>query len=259
MTEDAFEDPPPARSADDFVLRLDAYEGPIDLLLDQARDQKVDLSQISILALAEQYLAFIERARALRLELAADYLVMAAWLAYLKSRLLLPSSAGEDEPSGAELAAALQFQLQRLEAMRSAGARLLSRDLLDVDIFARGAPEPTTVVLRPVYEVTLFDLLNAYGDHHRRRRIGAATLQVQSSQLYTTAQAVRRLTEMLGASPGWAVLTGFLPDHTDDPLLARSALASMFAASLELAKTGEAELRQDKMFAPVYVRGRTRS
>ncbi|MEM7446301.1 MAG: ScpA family protein [Pseudomonadota bacterium] len=259
MTEDAFEDPAPARSVDEFILSLDAYEGPIDLLLDQARDQKVDLSQISILALAEQYLEFVERARALRLELAADYLVMAAWLAYLKSRLLLPVEEGQDEPTGAELAAALQFQLRRLEAMRKAGADLLSRDRLNVVVFSRGAPEPTTVVRTPVYEATLYDLLNAYGEHHRRRRVSAATLQIRSSQLYTTDQAVKRLTEMLGLSPGWATLSEFLPDHSDDPLLARSALASTFAASLELAKSGEAELRQDTMFAPVYVRGRPRS
>ena len=257
MTDDDFEDPPPERTVDAFILRLDAYEGPIDLLLDQARDQKVDLSQISILALAEQYLAFVERARALRLELAADYLVMAAWLAYLKSRLLLPADESEDEPTGAELAAALQFQLQRLEAMRKAGAQLKARNCLGFDVFARGAPEPTTVVLRPVYEANLYDLLAAYGDHHRRQRVSSASLQIQASRLYTTDQAVRRLTEMLGLSPGWTVLTGFLPDHDNDPLLARSALASTFAASLELAKAGEAEIRQDRQFAPIYVRGRS--
>lgn len=259
MTEDTFEDPPPIRSADDFVLRLDAYEGPIDLLLDQARDQKVDLSQISILALAEQYLDFIERARELRLELAADYLVMAAWLAYLKSRLLLPTEEGQDEPTGAELAAALQFQLKRLEAMRSAGVQLLSRHELGIDIFERGATERTTVIQRPVYEATLYDLLSAYGEHHRRRRINTATLQIQAVRLYTTDQAVKRLTEMLGTFPGWADLNQFLPDHSGDPLLARSAMASTFAASLELAKAGEAEIRQETMFAPVYVRGRQKS
>jgi len=259
MTDDTFEDPPPTRSSDDFVLRLDAYEGPIDLLLDQARDQKVDLSQISILALADQYLAFIERARALRLELAADYLVMAAWLAYLKSRLLLPAEPGQDEPTGAELAAALQFQLERLEAMRNAGVQLLSRPQLGIDVFERGAPEPTIVVQRPVYEATLYDLLTAYGEHHRRRRITSATLQIEAVRLYTTDQAVKRLTEMLGASPGWTTLSHFLPNVADDPLLARSALASTFAASLELAKAGEAELRQDTMFAPVYVRGKSRT
>ncbi|MEO1225828.1 MAG: ScpA family protein, partial [Pseudomonadota bacterium] len=159
MTDDDFEDPPPERTVDAFILRLDAYEGPIDLLLDQAREQKVDLSQISILALAEQYLAFVERAQALRLELAADYLVMAAWLAYLKSRLLLPADESEDEPTGAELAAALQFQLQRLEAMRDVAARLMARDQKGRDFFVRGIPEDVTRIRRVHYTATLLDLM----------------------------------------------------------------------------------------------------
>src|SRR3546814_10475922 len=172
MTED-FEDPTPPRGLDDesdegFVLRLETYEGPIDVLLDQAREQKVDLTQISILALADQYLGFVERARRLRLELAADYLVMAAWLAYLNSRLLLPEQEGDEEPSGEELAAALAFQLRRLEAMRDAGRQLLAQPQLGRDRFPRGGSQPGLVVRTNVYDVSLYELLKAYGEHKRR-------------------------------------------------------------------------------------------
>jgi len=244
------------RAADDFILRLETYEGPIDLLLDQARDQKVDLAQISILALAEQYLAFVERARALRLELAADYLVMAAWLAYLKSRLLLPAEADEEEPTAAEMAAALQFQLQRLEAMRRSAATLMARNLLGRDVFPRGAPEGVVTVREAVYQVSLFDLLQAYGAQHRRKTVAGAGLQIHASRLFSTDEAVKRLTTMLGGIKGWADLTRFLPANIQDPLLARSALASTFAASLEMAKAGRAELRQERSFAPLLIRGR---
>ncbi|MEQ9811786.1 MAG: ScpA family protein [Azospirillaceae bacterium] len=245
-----------ARAADDFILRLETYEGPIDLLLDQARDQKVDLAQISILALAEQYLDFVERARSLRLELAADYLVMAAWLAYLKSRLLLPAEADDEEPTAAEMAAALQFQLQRLEAMRRSATALMARDLLGRDVFARGAPEGMVTVREAVYQVSLFELLQAYGAQHRRKTVAGAGLQINASRLFSTDEAVRRLTAMLGGIKGWADLTRFLPVHVDDPLLARSALATTFAASLEMAKAGRAELRQERSFAPIMIRAR---
>lgn len=261
-TDDGFEQDPPRQGLDDdaFVLRLDSYEGPIDVLLDQARDQKVDLAQISILALAEQYLAFIERARSLRLELAADYLVMAAWLAYLKSRLLLPEREIEpgDEPTGEELAAALQFQLRRLEAMRKAGERLDALPRLGRDIFLRGLPEPDLVVEKPVYRLRLYDLLRAYADH-RRRSEGQARLEIQTSRLYSVDRALERLTRMLGEVPHWTVLSAFLPTRSSDPLVTRSQIAATFAATLELARDGVIELRQEQAFGPLFVRSVARS
>src|SRR5690606_1927086 len=178
----------PAEAQAQLILRLEAYEGPIDLLLEQAREQKVDLTQISILALAEQYLAFVEQARRLRLELAADYLVMAAWLAYLKSRLLLPSREDEEEPSGEELAAALTFQLRRLEAVREAGERLMARPRLGIDIHARGMTEPLTVTTPGVPDMTLYDLLHAYADLRRRQAGEGSGLQIEASRLYSTDQ-----------------------------------------------------------------------
>ncbi|MGP1396613.1 MAG: segregation and condensation protein A [Inquilinaceae bacterium] len=250
---DSFDDPPQQAVARDFVIRLESYEGPIDVLLDQARDQKVDLTQISILALAEQYLDFIEQARALRLELAADYLVMAAWLAYLKSRLLLPASDDDEEPSGEELASALAFQLRRLEAMRTAGAALMGLPRLGTDWFARGAPEPVAELRTATYEATLYDLLKAYA-HHRRKKSGPGTLAIGAQRLYSMDQAFRRLTELLGGGTGWSSLVNFLPSGLNDPLIARSALASVFAASLEMVRSGDAELRQDGPFQPLYVR-----
>ncbi len=253
--DDDFQDLPRASSDDAaFVLQLDAYEGPIDVLLDQARDQKVDLTQISILALADQYLEFVERARRLRLELAADYLVMAAWLAYLKSRLLLPEEEDESEPSAAEMAEALAFQLRRLEAMRSAGGRLMARPQLGRDWFARGATEPRLVVTNSILDVSLYDLLKAYAGHKGRAQ-AADTLQIRATQLYSTDLALKRLTEMLGKLPGWSTLASFLPVGIADPLVARSALASTFAASLELAKSGKVRLRQARAFDDLYIRG----
>lgn len=259
--DDGFEsDPRPALELDDqaFVLRLEAYEGPIDVLLDQARDQKVDLSQISILALAEQYLGFIERAKALRLELAADYLVMAAWLAYLKSRLLLPEKAAEpgEEPTGEDLAAALQFQLRRLEAMRTAGEALNALPRLGRDLHLRGEPEPDLVVVKPVYRLRLYDLLRAYADH-RRRSEGEARLEIETSRLYSMDRALARLTTMLGEIPHWTVLSTFLPAESTDPLVTRSQIAATFAASLELARDGVIELRQEHPFGPLFVRSAT--
>lgn len=252
---DDFQDPPRLPPDDAaFVLQLDAYEGPIDVLLDQARGQKVDLSQISILDLANQYLAFVEHAQRLRLELAADYLVMAAWLAYLKSRLLLPEEADDDEPSAAEMAEALAFQLRRLEAMRSVGGRLMARPQLGVDWFARGEPEPAMVVTKSVLDVSLYELLKAYAGQKQRAQADD-TLHIQATELYSMDQALKRLTDMLGRLPGWSTLASFLPSGIGDPLVARSALAATFAASLELAKTGHVQLRQDRAFDDIYVRG----
>jgi segregation and condensation protein A len=250
---DSFDDAPPKIANDDeLLLDLDGFEGPIDALLTLARDQKVDLRKISILELADQYLAFIARARRLRLELAADYLVMAAWLAYLKSRLLLPEPPSDGEPSGAELAAALAFQLQRLEAMQEAGKRLMALPQFGIDFFARGEPEPARIVDVPVWDVTLFDLLKAYGTHPGRRKEGM--LRIAPLNLFSMDDALRRIGDMLGQVLDWTVLRNFLPDGLETPLQRRAAIAATFAASLELARNGRVELRQEGTFAPIYLR-----
>ncbi len=240
---------------DRLLLNLDGYAGPIDVLLELARDQKVDLKHIRILDLAEQYLQFVREARAIRLELAADYLVMAAWLAYLKSRLLLPETGGEEEPSGAEMAAALKFQMQRLQAMRDVGAKLMALPQLGNDIFCRGTPERPKTRTTTTYDATLYDLLKAYGAN--RARSGPKSLHIRPSELYSVDRAVARLASMLGAMPGWRTLSSFLPPDLQvrgDPLLKRSALASTFAASLEMCKAGKLRLRQDSAFGPIYLR-----
>lgn len=241
---------------DALVLALDGFEGPIDLLLTLARDQKVDLAKISILALAEQYLAFIERARALRLELAADYLVMAAWLAYLKSKLLLPPPADEsDEENPAELAARLAFQLQRLQAMQNISKELFARPRLGQDFFARGMPERLKVANRAIYEAELLDLLRVYGDI-RTRQIASGHLRILPTRLVSMEQAARRLRAILGDMPDWQTLERFVPSESEDPLLRRSAMASTFAASLELSKEGLVEIRQNGVFETIYMRAK---
>ena len=251
------EDQPRQRAAEEnFLLDLDGFEGPIDVLLELSREQKVDLTKISILALAEQYLAFIQEARRVRLELAADYLVMAAWLAYLKSRLLLPEPEEEgEEPSGAEMAAALRFQLQRLQAMRDAGERLMARPRLGRDFFARGAPEEPGEITTVVYDASLFDLLKAYGAIQARakRHVG---LRIVSMNLYSVEESLRRLRRFLGEMPNWKSLASFLPPDLQDPLMKRSAIASTFAAGLQLCKSGELRMRQDGAFGPIYLKAR---
>lgn len=244
-----------AREPQDLVLELDGFEGPIDLLLTLARQQKVDLARISILELVEQYLAFIAASRRLRLEIAADYLVMAAWLTYLKSRLLLPEPEAEEEPTAPELAAALAFRLRRLDAMRNAGAELYAMPRLGRDVFARGAPEGMRVARTPVYEITLFDVLKAYGDN--RRRVSAASdLTIEASKLYSLSDAVERLSGLLGGIRDWTALSSFLPDGPADGLLLRSAVASTFAASLEFARAGTIQVRQSRPFGPIMIRGK---
>ncbi len=252
------EDPPRLEPvADSLVLNLDGFEGPIDLLLTLARDQKVDLAKISILALAEQYLSFIQRARELRLEIAADYLVMAAWLAFLKSKLLIPKQKDdEDGEDAAEMAARLAFQLQRLDAMRNISKVLLDRPRLGQDFFPRGMPEPIRVERQTRYEITLFELLTAYGQIRDRTSHGGE-LRIMPTQLYSMEQAVRRLRFLIGDVPEWTVLENFLPDSLTDPLVRRSAVASTFAASLELTREGLAEIRQAGVFEPIYVRKAT--
>ncbi|HEX7006365.1 MAG TPA: ScpA family protein [Alphaproteobacteria bacterium] len=239
---------------DRLILNLEGYEGPLDLLLLLARDQKVDLTQISILQLADQYLQFIERVGREQLELAADYLVMAAWLAYMKSRLLLPKSEEDEEPSGAEMAAALAFQLQRLEAIREVGARMMARPQLGREMFARGQPETIDVIRKPVYEVSLYELLKVYSEHLRRGK--AEPLTIAPTNLYSVEDALKRLSRLLGNMPDWHILSSFLPPDFVEGIGARSALASTLVASLELAKSGRAVLRQDRPFGPIFVRGK---
>ncbi|HWW64775.1 MAG TPA: ScpA family protein [Sphingomonadaceae bacterium] len=233
-----------------LTLDLDGWEGPLDLLLTLARAQKVDLREISILALVEQYLAFIEGAKALRLEIAADYLVMAAWLAYLKSCLLLPKDP-EVDPSPEELALRLQLRLQRLDAMREAGARLFARDRLGRDVFPRGAPEGLKVVRRSAWEADLFDLIAAYGTIRARRE--PAVHVVSRRPVMSLEAALQRIEALIGQRIGWAALDAFLPETANEDYR-RSALASSFLAVLELARLGKADLQQEEAFAPLMVR-----
>jgi segregation and condensation protein A len=241
----------PSRS-EQLVLELDGYEGPIDLLLALAREQKVDLGKISILALADQYLAFVAAQPSLRLDIAADYLVMAAWLAYLKSRLLLPEPPQDDEPSGIELAAELAHRLRILEAMQAAGARLMERPRIGRDVHLRGMPEGMTVVAMPVYELGLYELLQAYVEG--RRRTDAAVLRIEPTIFHSMEDALRRLSRFLGRVPDWRELRSFLPRELRGDVTDRSALAATFAAALELARGGRIELRQDRAFGPIYLR-----
>jgi segregation and condensation protein A len=233
-----------------LYLELDGWEGPLDLLLDLARRQKVDLRRISILELVDQYLAYIDRAEALRLELAADYLVMAAWLAYLKSAMLLPKEEQED-PSPEELALRLQLRLQRLGAMREAAARLMARDRLGRDVFARGAPEGLRVDRRNAWQCEWFNLVQAYGQV--KARTAPVVHMVRDRMVMTLDSALARVSSMLGITLDWVELRDFLPPHAE-PRLRRSALASSFVAALELARLGKAELAQDETFGPLRLR-----
>jgi segregation and condensation protein A len=237
-----------------LVVDVTGFEGPLDLLLHLARHQKVDLARISVLALAEQYLAFIEKVRALRLELAADYLVMAAWLAYLKSKLLIPKQAGDEGESGEELAAVLQFRLKRLEAMRDAATRLVNRNRLGRDVFARGMPEVVIIEKRNEYSATLYDLLSAYATQRQRQAITNVTIARRG--VWTLKQARDILVRMIGSFGDWAALDQFLIDYLASPEDRATAIASSFAASLELVREGTIEVRQAEPFAPIYLRGR---
>ena len=236
----------------DLVLDLDGFEGPIDLLLTLARKQKVDLTRLSILKLAEQYLSFIAAAKQLQLEIAADYLVMAAWLAYLKSRILLPETREDEEATGPALTEALTFQLRRLDAMRDAGEKLIVMPRLGRDVFARGAPEGMEIIRRPVYEASLYDMLKAYGDN--RRRTTFPQLTIEASQLFSLSEAIERLRSVIGNVGDWTSLTAFLPDDIADGIIRRSAVASTFAASLELVKEGKAKIRQSNANGPIYLK-----
>ena len=250
-SEDEFElESAPASAGDRLTLDLEGWEGPLDLLLTLARAQKVDLARISILALVEQYLAFIADAKKLRLEIAADYLVMAAWLAYLKSCLLLPKDP-TIEPGPEELAMRLQLRLQRLQAMREAGARLIGRDRVGRDVFLRGTPEGLKVVRRAAWTTDLYDLISAYGIV--RARSEPAVHVVSRRPVMTLDEAIHRLERMIGLRLEWTALEAFLPE-TRDPEFRRSALASSFVATLELARLGKIQIEQESNFATLYVR-----
>jgi segregation and condensation protein A len=241
----------PVAAGADFVVDLEGFEGPIDLLLSLAREQKVDLAKISILALAEQYLSYVQRARDLKLELAADYLVMAAWLAYLKSRLLLPEAPGDDEPTGAELAEALALRLRRLAAIRRAAEELLRRPQLGHERWPRRCPEGIAVRHKSRFRLALHELLQAYVD--QRLRAAEQRLVLVPAPVFRVEDAIRRLTSMLGG-PDWRNLLVYLPPGLGNELLRRSALAAHLGACLELARAGLIELSQAAPFGPIYIR-----
>jgi len=241
--------------AEALIVDVDGFEGPLDLLLTLSRTQKVDLRRISVLKLAEQYLSFIETARDLRIELAADYLVMAAWLAFLKSRLLLPPDPADEGPSGEDLAAHLAFQLERLQAMREAAAQLMGRDQKGRDFFPRGIPEGVERVRKVRFTATLLDLMQAYA--RIRTRDDFRPFVMDRRDVLTMEQALDRMRPLIGFAGDWTDLVSYLPDGWEtDPVRRRSATAATFAASLELAKEGRIELRQGDMFAPIQIRRR---
>jgi segregation and condensation protein A len=242
------------RVSDDEALLIDVagFEGPLDLLLFLARNQKVDLSRISVLALAEQYLQFVEKARSIRLELAADYLVMAAWLAYLKSRLLIPQQPKDDEPSGEEMAASLAFRLKRLEAMRDAAGKLVNRNRLGRDVFMRGAPEHVPDRMHSSYEASLYDLLSAYANLRQRQAFTQVT--IERRRVWSLVDARTMLNRMIGEISDWTALNHYLLEYLTDPAERVTAMASAFAASLELVREGKLEIRQGGAFEPIYMR-----
>jgi segregation and condensation protein A len=242
-----------ASSEPALVVDVEGFEGPLDLLLALARQQKVDLAKISILALADQYLAFIEEARKLRLELAADYLVMAAWLAYLKSKLLIPKQPGDTEESGEEMAAILQFRLKRLEAMRDAAARLVNRNRLGRDVFARGMPETVIVETTSTYSASLYDLLTAYASQRQRQAV--TNVRIARRTVWSLKDARDILMRLVGRMKDWTALDRFLIEYIVTPQERATVIASSFAASLELVREGKLEVRQDGAFAPIYLRG----
>ncbi len=253
--EDRRPDPLDRVAAEALIVDVDGFEGPLDLLLTLSRTQKVDLRRISVLQLAEQYLAFVARAQTLRIELAADYLVMAAWLAYLKSRLLLPPDPQAEGPSAADMAAHLAFQLERLAAMREAAAQLMARDRLGRDTFARGAPEGVVRDRRAAWEVTLLDVMRAYA--RIRTRDDFRPFVLDRHDVVTMEQALERLRGVIGSAAAWTDLRGLLPDGWQGaPMRARSTLAAHFAAMLELVRRGAVEVRQGETFAPIELRVR---
>ncbi len=239
-----------SEAAEALTIDIDGWEGPLDLLLALARNQKVDLRQLSILQLVDQYLTYVNEARELKLEVAADYLVMAAWLAYLKSALLLPRDP-EIEPSPEDLALRLQLRLERLNAMREAGARLVARDRMGRDVFTRGAPEGLKVVRKSRWQAEIYDLIAAYGQISARTRPVMHIVAVRP--VMTLEDAIARVSSLVGERIDWSTIESFLPDDAEG-LYRKSALASSFVAALELAKQGRVELRQKSAFAPLYLK-----
>ncbi|MGB9368914.1 MAG: ScpA family protein [Xanthobacteraceae bacterium] len=255
MSEDThFETLSPELASDEHALIVDVegFEGPLDLLLMLARQQKVDLSKISILALADQYLAFIEEARRVRLELAADYLVMAAWLAYLKSRLLLPEKDSELGPSAEDMATALALRLRRLEAIRNAAEALIARPQLNRDVFGRGAPEPIADIKRPEWTATLYDLLSAYAAQRQKQAL--AYVRFAPRQVWSLAEAREALERMMGMSADWSRLDHYLLSYVVEPAMRATVMASSFASVLEMVREGALDVHQDTAFGPIFLR-----
>ena len=247
---------PQVSAEEALIIEVDGFEGPLDLLLALARNQKVDIAKISVLKLADQYLAFMESARRHRLELAADYLVMAAWLTYLKSRLVLPQATGTEAAGAQDMAAQLRWRLARLQAMREAAARLLARDRLDRDVFARGAPEPVIVVKTRKHTDTMYDLLTAYSQQ-RVRRLGHRVYEMARAPVYLIEDARHRIERMLGRIPDWSDLVRFLPLDWNRGVRRRSALASTLLAALELTRDGQLEMRQMTPFGDIFLKDRS--
>ena len=237
-----------------MIVDVEGFEGPLDLLLALARQQKVDLAKISILALADQYLTFVEAARKLRLELAADYLVMAAWLAYLKSRLLLPEAAPGEGPSAEDMALALANRLRRLEAIREFASKLMDRPQLNRDIFARGLPEPIAEIKRPEFTATLYDLLSAYST--QRQHSVLSRVRFEQRTVWSLAEARAALERLIGQSSDWSRIDEFLISYVVEPALRTTVMASSFASALEMVREGVAEIHQKESFAPIYMRKR---
>lgn len=251
---DWFDTPAPPAPEDVMYVDVGGYEGPLDLLLDLARRQKVDLAAISVLALAEQYLAFIETVREKRIEVAADYLVMAAWLAYLKSRLMVPQAPSDDEPSGEMLAALLQFRLKRLEAMRSAASQLMNRPRLGFQVYARGMPEPIEIKRTSLWEASLYDLLKAYAGQ-RERGVTTDYSPIQRT-VWSLQEARDILQRLIGDSFEWVSMDSYLADYLATPAERATIRASSFASSLELVRLGQIDLRQTETFGPLFMRRR---
>lgn len=237
-----------------MIVDVEGFEGPLDLLLTLARQQKVDLHKISILALADQYLVFVEQARKTRLELAADYLVMAAWLAYLKSRLLLPEAAPGEGPSAEDMALALASRLRRLEALREFAGKMMDRPQLGRDVFGRGLPEPIAEIKKPEWTATLYDLLSAYAV--QRQRTTLSRVRFKKRTVWSLAEARQTLERMIGASSDWSRIDAFLIQYVVEPSLAATVFASSFASALELVRDGRAEIHQKDAFSPIYMRKR---
>ncbi len=256
-TTESFETELAERASDEPALLIDVegFEGPLDLLLALARQQKVDLAKISILALANQYLSFIEHARDLRIEVAADYLVMAAWLAYLKSRLLLPEPAGPEEPSAADLAADLAARLQHLEAIRRAGANLMTRDKLGSEFFGRGMPEENDPLAPQQYTATIYDLLSAYALQRQKKELSHHT--VKQRIVWSLEEARGALERLIGVAQDWTRLDTYLIQYVIEPSMRATVLASSFSASLEMVKAGTLDIQQESAFAPIWLKRRS--